>query len=219
MKKKFKFIIIGLIVIFIFIINIEISEAGFADFTDEQAEKSTQKMIEEQKQNYDMSKSNNNFLKSLKIEGYEFTPEFDKQTLEYYLNIPDDINEITVEADADDDKASVEGIGKVKVESEKTEYRIDVTAQSGTVRTYILKINDKDQESKSEDSLIKNDENIEVVSNVINNLDNSFEDKEHDEEKKSGNIIIVVIILIIIISIIVIIIIASKNRHKAKRRK
>ena len=91
------------------------SSKGFADYTDEQAAEDTNKLVEEQKNEEPLvGKSTNNYLESLEIEGYEITPDFDKQTLEYSIKGKVKKDEITIKAKADDEKASVEGTRKYK---------------------------------------------------------------------------------------------------------
>lgn len=91
------------------------SSKGFADYTDEQAAEETNKLVEEQKKEESpVGKSTNNFLESLEIEGYEITPDFDKQTLEYTIKGKVKEDEITIKAKADDEKAKIEGTRKYK---------------------------------------------------------------------------------------------------------
>ncbi len=85
MKKIIKFLIVFCITT-IFYINFYNVYGSFADFTDGDARNQTEKMEQEQNKKFDTLKSNNNYLSSLSVEGYELSPEFDKQTLEYTLN-------------------------------------------------------------------------------------------------------------------------------------
>ena len=124
-----------LLILFLVIINISSINyfckvfAAFADYSDEQAAEDTNKLIEEQKKEEpSIGKSTNNYLEYLEVEGYELTPNFDKQTLEYIVREKIKSEEITIKAKTDDDKAKVEGIGTLKIEQGKEEYRIDVTA-------------------------------------------------------------------------------------------
>lgn len=91
------------------------SSKGFADYTDEQAAEDTNKLVEEQKKEESLvGKSTNNYLESLEIEGYEITPDFDKQTLEYTIKGDVESKEIIVKAKADDEKAKIDGTRKYK---------------------------------------------------------------------------------------------------------
>ncbi len=88
------------------------------------------------------SKDNN--LKSLKVEGYELTPLFDKETLEYKLTIPSDVTKVNILAEKNDSKASVTGDGEKEVIEGNNQFEIIVTAQNGSEKKYILNIEVED---------------------------------------------------------------------------
>ena len=112
---------------------------SFADYTDEDAERDAQKMIEEHNHNFDSKKSENNYLSKLSVTGGILSPNFDRQTLDYSLKIENNINEIDIVAVADDKQAKVNGSGKIDI-SNTSECKVEVIADSGTVRTYNIKI-------------------------------------------------------------------------------
>lgn len=134
--------IILIITILILVLSQNIIYASMADYTDEQADQNMKKEQEEWKQEQEekINKSSNNYLKELSVYGYEITPKFDKQTINYEIvqEINDDYLEI--KAETDDGKASVLGIGKTQLNSGENNLRIDVTAENGTVRTYFIKV-------------------------------------------------------------------------------
>ena len=68
MKNKKLFITIYLM-LFILCFTNNYVYASMADYTDEDAEKDTQRMIQEHKENFDSTKSDNNYLKELTING------------------------------------------------------------------------------------------------------------------------------------------------------
>lgn len=140
MKRINKIISIIAILILIFAQNIIF--ASMADYTDEQADESLrQEQKEWQKEQEErINKSSNNYLKGLSVDGYELTPKFDKQTINYEIvqEVSDDYLEI--KAETDDENASVEGNGKIQLNSGENNLRIDVTAENGTVRTYYIKV-------------------------------------------------------------------------------
>lgn len=118
------------------------SSKGYADY-DEVAAEEENKRLEQEQQQFDYEKSTDNYLESLEVEGYEIAPEFDKQTLEY--TIEKEVTEKTIEIKArtSHPSASIQGIGKIELKPGKNQYRIDVTAEFGTVRTYWITINRK----------------------------------------------------------------------------
>ncbi len=119
--KKNKKILIILAIIVLGIINCSNivyadpnRSKGFAEYSDEQASEETNKLVREQEKESPVGKSTNNYLESLEIEGYEITPNFDKQTLQYTVNGTVKSNQITIKAKADDEKAKVDGARKNK---------------------------------------------------------------------------------------------------------
>lgn len=187
------------------------SSKGFAEYTDEQAAEETNKLVEEQKNEESLvGKSTNNYLESLEIEGYEITPDFDKQTLEYNIKGKVKKDEITIKAKADDEKAKVEGTGNVKIEKDKNEYRIDVTAESGTVRTYIIKINDTEKKSndiETEDieNSIEKQEELELDDVKQNSID-------LNDIMNNNHVIYIVLVIIIVLMILTFIIMKTKKK-------
>ena len=73
------------------------------------------------------SKDNN--LKSLAIDGYSLTPEFNKDTLEYSVTVPSTVEKININAVKNDNRATVEGAGEKEVVEGSNPFEIVVTAQ------------------------------------------------------------------------------------------
>ena len=86
--------------------------------------------------------SKNNNLSSLKIEGYDL--EFNKDTLEYNIDLNFDVTEINVIAEAEDSKSSIDGDGKVTLSQGMNQIKIVVTAQNGSTKTYVINANVKE---------------------------------------------------------------------------
>lgn len=213
MKKIIKFLIVFCITT-TFYINFYNVYGSFADFTDGDARNQTEKMEQEQNKKFDTLKSNNNYLSSLSVEGYELSPEFDKQTLEYTLNKKIKESVINIKAIADDSKATVIGTGNIKINKNQNKFRIDVTAESGTVRTYIIKITQDDNFStitNEDENTTINDMKMTLTDRtIINEIENQEEDNKIDSNKK----IIIGIIFFIITLIVIMTVIAKKKRKK-----
>lgn len=213
MKKIIKFLIVFCITT-IFYMNFYNVYGSFADFTDGDARNQTEKMEQEQNKKFDTLKSNNNYLSSLSVEGYELLPEFDKQTLEYTLNKKIKESEINIKAIADDSKATVTGTGNIKINKNQNKFRIDVTAESGTVRTYIIKITQDDNFStitnEDENTTINDMKTTLTDRTIINEIENQEEDNKIDSNKK----IIIGIIFFVITLIVIMTVIAKKKRKK-----
>ena len=80
--------------------------------------------------------SSNNYLKSLNIDGYDLEPIFNKNTLEYNVTLNVDTELIKINAETEDSKATLKGIGEVKVSDGTNEINITVTAENGNEKTY-----------------------------------------------------------------------------------
>lgn len=91
-------------------------------------------------------KSNNNNLKGLGIEGYQITPEFNKDTLEYSSEIPSSVEKINIQADREDGYANLDGNGEKEVKEGLNKFEIKVTSETGKEKVYTLNVNliDKD---------------------------------------------------------------------------
>ena len=212
MKKIIKFLIVFCITT-IFYINFYNVYGSFADFTDGDARNQTEKMEQEQNKKFDTLKSNNNYLSSLSVEGYELSPEFDKQTLEYTLNKEIKESEINIKAIADDSKATVTGTGNIKINKNQNKFRIDVTAESGTVRTYIIKITQDDNSStitnEDENTTINDMQTTLTDRTIINKIENQEEDNKIDSNKK-----IIIGIIFFVLTLIVIMTVITKKKIK-----
>lgn len=82
--------------------------------------------------------SSNNNLSSLTIEGFELDKKFDKDTLEYNVELPNETETITIKATPADDNATVKGDGNIKVSEGSNKIEIKVTAENGNVKTYVI---------------------------------------------------------------------------------
>ncbi len=84
--------------------------------------------------------SPNNRLSSLSVSGYNIGPAFDMDTLEYSLIVPSDVSSVTISASAVDSNANISGTGTVNLNYGANNIEIEVTAENGSVRTYVLVI-------------------------------------------------------------------------------
>lgn len=86
------------------------------------------------------NKSTNNYLESLSVEGGELSPEFNKNTTEYTVNVTKDTTSVKISASKEDGSATVSGTGTIELEEDETISNIKVTSESGSTRTYTIKI-------------------------------------------------------------------------------
>ena len=113
--------------------------------------------------------SSDNYLSSLSVEGYSI--DFDKDKLEYSLDVDDDVANIDVSAKANDDKATVIGTGNIKLTDGINNIKITVIAENGNERVYTLLVNVKDIDpikikiGKKEYNVVKKVEQLSIPDN------------------------------------------------------
>ena len=78
----------------------------------------------------------NNYLSSLSVDGYELSPAFLKTSNTYFIEVENDISDITVNATAEDSTATVTVYGNTNLQEGKNKVLISVTADNGDVKTY-----------------------------------------------------------------------------------
>ena len=88
--------------------------------------------------------SKNNNLKFLGVEGYEISPAFNKDTLEYTAVVPSTVDKINITATKEDGTASIDGAGEKEVKEGANPFEITVTAQNGATKTYKLVVTVED---------------------------------------------------------------------------
>ena len=84
--------------------------------------------------------SSNNYLASLLVD-QSFTPDFDRDTLNYNVTVGNEIDKITVQAVAEDVNATVTGVGTQPLSVGNNEIQITVTAENNTFRIYTVNVN------------------------------------------------------------------------------
>ena len=99
----------------------------------------------------DNTKSNNNYLSKLEVEGYLI--DFYKRTNEYDLEVAKNVNKLYVDATLEDKTATLEIIGANDIKANNNKIEIIVTAENGTKNTYVINII-KDENTKKETTLI-----------------------------------------------------------------
>lgn len=210
MRNKLLINLIFLLAIII-LLNPNIAFASMADYTDEDAYK---EYVEEKNEwneihKDSINKSSNNYLKSISIKNYEISPTFERQTINYSINKEIDSDTIMIDAEAEDEKASVSGTGIITLNSGENNLKINVTAENGTVRTYFIKvyrINSQTSEENilnqlSDDNKIENETENENNENINNN----------DTNKNNKNILVISFVIIIALAICIVII---KRKNK-----
>lgn len=84
--------------------------------------------------------SSNANLKSIKVGEYALSPTFNKETTEYNVEVPNEIETVNVSASKEDGSASVTGTGEITLMEGNNKVSIVVTAQKGNTKTYVVNI-------------------------------------------------------------------------------
>ena len=115
-------------------------------------------------------KDTNNYLKSIGVKDYKITPEFNKDTMEYTVDVPATVNTVTIEAEKESSYATVEGTGEKEVDEGANTFEIKVTSETGVERIYKITVNVKDENpinitiDGEEYTIMKNLKNVETPS-------------------------------------------------------
>lgn len=216
-KKLIKFFIVLFIITFTFYFN-SFCIAGLADYTDEEAKEINDNQMKQQNETHTdvIGKSSDNYLKSLTVNGYKLTPEFDKQTINYVIQDEVNNDEIVIEAEAENDKAKIQGIGKVNLLPGENNIKIDVIAENGVMRSYFINVTNssKNIENTVYENSTNNAENLNNIEDTYINDINS-NSVLISTKKNNKNKFLICIALLIVIFLIIYFIINSK-KHKSK---
>lgn len=118
--------------------------------------------------NQSVTKSSNNYLKNLQINVGTLSPEFYRETYEYKVdNIIEDDIEIT--AEAEDEKAIINGIGTIALTGGENRINIEVIAENEQSRTYTIIVNKLEE-------VIESDVRLQSLQIQTINEENLFED-------------------------------------------
>lgn len=90
------------------------------------------------------SKSNDATLKSLSIDGIDISPEFKSDVLEYKATAEAGTEKVKINATVNNSKATVSGTGEVSVSDGANKLEIVVTAEDGSIKTYVITLEVKD---------------------------------------------------------------------------
>lgn len=82
--------------------------------------------------------SSNNNLKKLEVEGTKI--DFNKDTLEYSIEVENNVKSVKINAISEDEKAKVTGNGDREVVEGNNKLEVVVTAENGNTKTYIINV-------------------------------------------------------------------------------
>ena len=95
-------------------------------------------LTDKEKKELEKARKANKNLSELEVEGYEIFPEFNKNTINYYVIIPDGVTSLDINAEPEMEGAIVRISGNTKLTKKENSINIRVTAIDGTSRTYTI---------------------------------------------------------------------------------
>lgn len=110
-----------------------------------------------------ISKSDNNYLTSITVDGEEIE-NFNKTTSKYFVEVENDVTKVDLEAEAEDDTATVKIDGPKSLEVGDNEFTISVTSESNATKIYKVIITRKEEEESSNNDI----KNIKVKGYHLN---------------------------------------------------
>ena len=99
-----------------------------------------------------VTKSNNANLSGLSVNGYNITPTFNPNTTSYKLTVPNNVKDLAVNATAQDSKANISISGVSSLSVGKNNVIVEVKAEDGTKKTYIIEVTRNKEETKPSDN-------------------------------------------------------------------
>lgn len=90
------------------------------------------------------SYSTNANLSGLRVVDHVITPDFNKDTLEYNLEVENEIDKVTIKATKADSSATISGTGEKELTEGLNKFEIVVTAEKGNKKTYVVNVTRKE---------------------------------------------------------------------------
>ena len=109
------------------------------------------------------SLSSNNYLSTITVDGEEIK-NFSKNTSKYFVKVENDVSTISIEAEAEDEKAKVEIDGPDTLKIGDNEYTISVTSENDTTKFYKVIVTRKGADESSNTDI----DNIKVKGYNLN---------------------------------------------------
>ena len=142
MKRFLKIFLIIIVSVSMFTIFIEKNVYANTTTFDKEKVLSPEKQAE-----YDKLRNRN--LKTLTVSGYDINPVFNKNTVEYYLTVSNDVTSLKVTALPENDAAKVTITGDTDLKSIENDILITVKSEKGLTKTYKIHVTKQKEASIS----------------------------------------------------------------------
>ena len=90
------------------------------------------------------SYSTNADLSAIIVDGYELTPTFNKDVLEYSFEVENEIEKVNISATRADSRSSLKGVGEIELSEGINKVELVVTAEKGNQKTYVVNVTRKE---------------------------------------------------------------------------
>lgn len=142
MKRFLKIFLIIIVSVSMFTIFIEKNVYANTTTFDKEKVLSPEKQAE-----YDKLRNRN--LKALTVSGYDINPVFNKNTVEYYLTVSNDVTSLKVTALPENDAAKVTITGDTDLKGIENDILITVKSEKGLTKTYKIHVTKQKESSIS----------------------------------------------------------------------
>ena len=142
MKRFLKIFLIIIVSVSMFTIFIEKNVYANTTTFDKEKVLSPEKQAE-----YDKLRNRN--LKTLTVSGYDINPVFNKNTVEYYLTVSNDVSSLKVTALPENDAAKVTITGDTDLKGIENDILITVKSEKGLTKTYKIHVTKQKESSIS----------------------------------------------------------------------
>lgn len=144
--------------------------------SDTKPEINNQEIINKGQESNTIQKSNNKYLKSLQIENHKIN--FNKTKNNYDITVNKSVNELKLNIELEDSKATYKIIGADNLEKNNHQVLIEVTAENGEKNTYTINVKEKEEtiiqeENKSQNKKSKKfqlDKKYIIIGSVIGGI-------------------------------------------------
>ena len=96
--------------------------------------------------------SSDNYLKTLWVEGYDFTKGFNKTKSTYFIDVKESVDSLRVYAEPCDKNARVDIVGNDNVSADMSKISINVKASNGDIRVYRIYVRKNQRNNKNEEN-------------------------------------------------------------------
>ncbi len=119
-------------------------------------------------------------LKELNVSGYNTNPRFNKDTINYEMNVKNSVTSLSINAIAESDTSVVTIVGNENFKVGINEIVIKVTAENGNIKEYVINVNRLQQVIENENTDNNNEDDEVVIAKSNDNYLKSLTIEDHE---------------------------------------